>query len=47
MLEDVIEDDAGEVVGGDGSLIDAALNIVDDRGTLRRLATVPRGGSKR
>ena len=41
QLEDVIEDDAGKVIGGDGGLIDAVLNIVDDRGPLGGAATVP------
>ena len=40
-LEDVIEDDTGEVVGGDGGLVDAALDIVHDRRPLGGAASVP------
>ena len=40
QLEDVIEDDTGEVVGGDGGLVDAALDIVHDRRPLGGAASV-------
>ena len=41
QLEDVIEDDAGKVIGRDGGFINAALNIVHDRGPFGGAATVP------
>ena len=41
QLEDVIEDDTGEVVGGDGGLVDAALDIVHYRRPLGRAPSVP------
>ena len=41
QLEDVIEDDTGEVVGGDGGLVDAALDIVYYRRPLGRAPSVP------
>ena len=40
QLEDVIEDDTGEVVGGDGGLVDAALDIVHHRRPLSGAASV-------
>ena len=40
QLEDVIEDDAGKVIGRDG-LGDAALNIVHDRRPLGGATPVP------
>ena len=41
QLEDVIEDDTGKVVGGDGGLVDAALDIVHYRRPLGRAPSVP------